>query len=293
MPKNSSSPATVLHLDEQLRVSGGGDGHGEGGGGAGKRLAELALPVDGAWLEMLASGVQRSGETCTLTVGRDVQAVIEPARPGTGPGAIVVTLGRPAAPRPDIFQSLYHQVVNGLMLTRSVIRLTAETAPSVEACAGLIESRLDALNSVLVRMVQVPDPVFTLGGLLLEVLSEQDLLQHDRTSIRNGPDIAVLPTVAQTLALLFHELAVNAVQHGRLMVDGGTLEVSWTRSDDDAVIRWVERGTQFIPGTPGFGMMVMEEMIPYQLEGRVERSVREGAFSVTIHLPLRRLARER
>jgi PAS domain S-box-containing protein len=80
-----------------------------------------------------------------------------------------------------------------------------------------------------------------------------------------GPDVLLNPRVAQTFALVVHELATNATKYGALSLPNGQVEIHWSVEGTGAEARfkfqWQERnGPPVLPPTrKGFGHMVIEK----------------------------------
>src|SRR5665213_3094597 len=80
-----------------------------------------------------------------------------------------------------------------------------------------------------------------------------------------GTDVLLNPRVAQTFALVVHELATNATKHGALSVPNGQVAIHWAVEGIGAEARfkfqWQERnGPPVVPPTRrGFGHMVIEK----------------------------------
>ena len=53
-----------------------------------------------------------------------------------------------------------------------------------------------------------------------------------------GPHVMLNPRVAQTFALLVHELATNATKHGALSWPDGRIAIQWSIEGADAVARF-------------------------------------------------------
>ena len=83
-----------------------------------------------------------------------------------------------------------------------------------------------------------------------------------------GPDLTIKADVVQTLGLLLHELATNAVKHGALSTANGRVEVVWEVGEGEAdgprfVFRWQERGGPPVkpPSSTGFGSTLLATAI--------------------------------
>src|SRR5262249_9284067 len=77
----------------------------------------------------------------------------------------------------------------------------------------------------------------------------------------NGVPVRIMPELAQSMALIFHELATNAIKHGALSKPQGRVKVCWTRPSSGQ-LRFVWQETGGPPPTPpsrkGFGLTVLQ-----------------------------------
>jgi two-component sensor histidine kinase len=75
-----------------------------------------------------------------------------------------------------------------------------------------------------------------------------------------GTALSLEPTIAQTIAIIVHELATNAAKYGALSVAEGHIKIEWSRSFDRLLIlRWTETLGPLVkpPAHRGFGTRVM------------------------------------
>src|SRR3546814_14106332 len=97
------------------------------------------------------------------------------------------------------------------------------------------------------------------------------------------------------MALLFNELATNAVKHGALSFDSGRVEIHWTQDGedvDDRQIRliWTESGGEGAISEPqrtSFGTLLLERSVRNNLGGPIERRWDPGGRVVTSGVPAR------
>jgi two-component sensor histidine kinase len=80
-----------------------------------------------------------------------------------------------------------------------------------------------------------------------------------------GPDVRLRPDVAQTISMVFHELATNASKYGALSNDKGTVAVTWGITDGGEqrfFMQWQEKNGPPVvtPRRKGFGTVVVERM---------------------------------
>jgi two-component sensor histidine kinase len=86
------------------------------------------------------------------------------------------------------------------------------------------------------------------------------------------PELLIGEGSIMTLALVVHELATNSLKYGALSRASGTLDVSCTEDDDEAVITWAETGgppVTAVRGQPGFGSKLVHRSITRQLGGSI------------------------
>jgi CheY-like chemotaxis protein len=77
----------------------------------------------------------------------------------------------------------------------------------------------------------------------------------------SGAPVRIVPELAQSMALIFHELATNAIKHGALSKPLGYVKVSWTRPSPGQVrLVWQEAGGPGAapPTRKGFGLTVLQ-----------------------------------
>ncbi len=95
------------------------------------------------------------------------------------------------------------------------------------------------------------------------------------------------------LGLSLHELAVEAIRHGALGIDGGKVTVGWRRSDnpDSPAIRidWVEHGAAPRESSPVTGDGIVERMLD-MARGGIVREWHPGGLMARLTIPLRDFA---
>jgi two-component sensor histidine kinase len=84
----------------------------------------------------------------------------------------------------------------------------------------------------------------------------------------NGPQVHLNSTLAQGFALIVHELATNAVKHGALSRDEGSIAIGWevaVGADETTLhFKWQERGGPLVlpPTRNSFGTILLERAVP-------------------------------
>jgi len=188
----------------------------------------------------------------------------------------------------DAPSELRHRLRSTVALLRGVVRRSAETKRDLPSYVAHLEDRLDAIMRAQAFADDHGD--VDLRALLAEELLHYGAHEGDNLTI-SGPEIRLAPKSGQIFALAIHELAVNAVEHGRLGVDGGAIDVRWsvTGVKPDAVMTfvWKERGSTSGIGVsrPGFGTEVMMKILPYELQAKTDTSVDEQGLVWEVRMP--------
>ena len=158
-----------------------------------------------------------------------------------------------------LMNELAHRGQNQLAVILSITSRSLSGAQPLAEAREVLVQRLHALartQSALMKGGFEGAPVAEIVRLEFEVFSKQVKAV--------GPDVMLNPKVAQTFALLVHELATNAAKHGALSQAGGRIEIHWSIEGAGAAARfkfqWQERdGPPVIPPTrQGFGHIVLE-----------------------------------
>ena len=188
---------------------------------------------------------------------------------------------------------LQHRVRNLMAMIASIVLRTRATATSVEDYAALLSGRLMALSRTQALLTRTDNVGAQLSQLVEEELSA--VIGSATQYSLKGPALTIPPKAAEVLALALHELATNALRHGALSHAGGHLHVTWSvqpeRDHARLELLWQEsRDTAqdwTPPRTRGFGSALVEQRIPYELEGegRIEH-LPEGTRA-RIRFPLR------
>jgi two-component sensor histidine kinase len=92
----------------------------------------------------------------------------------------------------------------------------------------------------------------------------------------------------QPLALIFHELAVNAATHGALSHAAGKIKVDWAPQGGGGVnLKWEEGGGNIpaMPSRAGFGTTIVKGLVEYELKGTLESSWQPDGLKLSVEIP--------
>lgn len=171
------------------------------------------------------------------------------------------------------FGELRHRVKNLLAAVQALARQTRVEGRSVEAYRDAFLGRLEALAHAHDLAFGTDDGVdlATLAAMTLEPYT------GDRSRVAaSGPAVTLAAAQVQSLALVLHELATNAVKHGALSVPRGRVRVDWEVEELGGArrlrLRWGERGGPRVrpPATRGFGTDLIEAATVGGLGGEAE-----------------------
>jgi two-component sensor histidine kinase/integral membrane sensor domain MASE1 len=114
-----------------------------------------------------------------------------------------------------------------------------------------------------------------------------------RSFHKSGPDLQLPPALAQSIALVIHELATNAVKYGALSVPNGSVNLTW-RTEEGAqnptlYIEWAEENGPPVstPERSGFGSELVKGTLEHQFNGTVHMDWRRSGLVAKIAVPVK------
>ncbi|WP_161638870.1 sensor histidine kinase [uncultured Brevundimonas sp.] len=248
-------------------------------------LTERALAGETVFLEDLPLTMVRNGyseDTCwvlSYSPVRDGDAIV-----GILNIAIETTERvRGEQHRQMLVDECGHRVKNTLALVQAVARST------LSGVDRDVLERFDERLNAIARTQQTLDEKAWNGGDLGEIVREAVGNLVRRPVSISGPSVHLSPRVAQTVALIIHELTTNAFKHGALAKPGGRVSVDWRLDEGQLVLTWIEGGgaPAHPPLKTGFGV----KLLARGLLGCGGADLRYGVegFSATFTAPASRL----
>lgn len=184
---------------------------------------------------------------------------------------------------------LQHRVRNLIGMVRSVARLSAPSHRHVDDYVDHLIGRLQAMGRTQSTLTRSPGRNVDLAELVRE-----ELLVHaarEDQSYVDGPEVALSPHAAEIVTLAIHELATNSIKYGALG-DTGYIRITWT-IEKKGVKNWVSlRWQETSPlrktkqGRKGFGRRLIEERVPYELQGEGRFKVHDTGVLAQLDFPL-------
>ena len=190
--------------------------------------------------------------------------------------------------REVIAQELDHRIRNIFSVVNSLVFLTAPGAESVKDFKETLLRRF----STLARTQGVLRAGAPTTSDLKEVLLDEIAPYHtdDGSNIAiEGPLVDVCPDAAQTLALIFHELATNSAKYGALSRESGLVTITYACvGDTDVDIEWRESGGPKVqlPQRQGFGTALIKQVVHSTFGGEVALEYPQEGFFCRMVLPI-------
>ena len=190
-----------------------------------------------------------------------------------------------------LIAELNHRVRNVLALIRGLISQTdgegGDSAKYVESLNG----RVQALARAHDRVTQQNWSPGRLNAIFDDEIAAYVPTRRDRFTIA-GPIVLLQPQAYSTMALVIHELVTNSCKYGALR-EGGRVEVTLSLLSAGGLrVNWVERDGPMVqePARRGFGSVIIERIVPFDLQGRAIVSYLPGGLEAEFFVPERYLA---
>lgn len=182
-----------------------------------------------------------------------------------------------------LLKEVDHRSRNVLAVVNGIVRLSRSDDAALYAAT--IQQRVQALAGAHTLLSERGWQEVDLA----EVVRQQtDLLDPSRVTL-HGPVVMIPVLTVQPIALVVHELLLNATTHGALATPEGKISITWRPLDAyggfDLV--WAETTPGLTgPGdTIGFGTAMTEGMIKRQLRGTVRRVWSDDGMTVLLTVP--------
>ncbi len=190
---------------------------------------------------------------------------------------------------------LNHRVKNTLATVQAIAHQTIANASDLPSFRESFLSRLLALSqthNLLARDAWLGAPLTGIINNELAPYRHDDARTNDARVCLQGEELNLSPKHALALSMAVHELATNAGKYGSLSVPEGRVSVTWTTRTEDQrpwlQLQWTETGGPAVvpPTRRGFGTRLINEGVPYELDGEVRLAFPPGGVTCTIDVPL-------
>jgi two-component sensor histidine kinase/integral membrane sensor domain MASE1 len=201
----------------------------------------------------------------------------------------ITDMKRAAAREKLLLNEIEHRGRNLLSVMQGIVQLTR--ADSVRDFQAAISRRLRALARTHVSIAAANWQGARFATILRDEF-ESYLDTGDPHVLLSGDDLTLDTGMAQSLALIIHELATNAAKYGALSTPAGRVSVEWRLEGEGAdrslMIDWTERDGPpvTVPQQTGFGSTMMTLLAEERPGGAIAHSWDPGGLIVQIVQPL-------
>lgn len=194
--------------------------------------------------------------------------------PVSGVAAIVDMTAEKAAEERSrlLVEEMHHRTRNVFALVGGMARMLARTGP-LDDYPQRLQERIDALAQGANLMRPDADSL-DLGACLAQWIEPFTVHRKDRFSA-SGPRCELNAKALQTMSMIVHELATNALKYGAWTKAFGRVDVTWELVDSGSAFqfRWVEtKGPPAVePERSGFGSTVLTKFVELSFGGKGRR----------------------
>ena len=186
-----------------------------------------------------------------------------------------------------VIAELNHRVKNILAVTQSIVTRTIRPGVDIDIARELLIGRIHAMSHV----VSLLSDTHWQGAQLRGLLTTRAIPHAERIAV-SGPDIAVSARAAQSLSLLFFELASHSDEGLSLVGKHPHIVAHWevTGEEPDAVFnfRWEEFNTSAATrrADSDFGVILLERVAPEALGGVSKRYFTDVSYVYELTAPM-------
>jgi two-component sensor histidine kinase len=186
-----------------------------------------------------------------------------------------------------VIDELNHRVKNILAVIQSIVTRTLRHGSDIDVARELLIGRIHAMSNVVSLLSESQ-----WQGVKLKGLFEARAIPHAERIAVNGPDIAVSARAAQSLSLLFFELASHSDEGLSLVGQHPHIVVHWevTGEEPDRVFhfRWEEFNTSAATRREDsdFGVILLDRVAPEALGGVSKRYFTDVSYVYELTAPM-------
>jgi two-component sensor histidine kinase len=186
-----------------------------------------------------------------------------------------------------VIDELNHRVKNILAVIQSIVTRTLRHGSDIDVARELLIGRIHAMSNVVSLLSESQ-----WQGVKLKGLFEARAIPHAERIAVSGPDIAVSARAAQSLSLLFFELASHSDEGLSLVGKHPHIVAHWEVSGEGADttfhFRWEEFNTSAATRREDsdFGVILLDRVAPEALGGVSKRYFTEVSYVYELTAPM-------
>ena len=186
-----------------------------------------------------------------------------------------------------VIDELNHRVKNILAVIQSIVTRTLRHGADLDEARELLIGRIHAMSNVVSLLSESQ-----WQGVNLKGLFEARAIPNAERISASGPDISVSARAAQSLSLLFFELASHSDEGLSLVGKHPNIVAQWEISGEtpDALFkfRWEEFNTSESTRRPDsdFGLILLDRVAPEALGGQARRYFTDVSYVYELTAPV-------
>ncbi len=186
-----------------------------------------------------------------------------------------------------VIDELNHRVKNILAVIQSIVTRTLRHGADIDASRELLIGRIHAMSNVITLLSESQWQGVKLKGLL-----ESRAIPNADRIVVNGPDISVSARAAQSLSLLFFELASHSDEGLSVVGRHPHIVVTWEVTGEEADLvfhfRWEEFNTSATTRRQDsdFGLILLDRVAPEAMGGTAKRYFTETSYVYELTAPM-------
>lgn len=189
-----------------------------------------------------------------------------------------------------LIDELNHRVKNTLAIVQGLAGQSFGTVSGAEKAKAIFNGRLQALASAHTLLTQTSWGSAELRDIVTgsAEATAGDLIQRFEFT---GPSLTLPPQTSVSLAMMIHELCINAIKYGALSSAEGSVDVTWkidnTKGEPTLTLDWRESGGPRVeqPSRQGFGTRLIKRGMSTET-GKVEMDFKPDGLLCTISAKL-------
>jgi two-component sensor histidine kinase len=186
-----------------------------------------------------------------------------------------------------VIDELNHRVKNILAVIQSIVTRTLRHGADIDVARELLIGRIHAMSNVVSLLSESQ-----WQGVKLKGLFEARAIPHAERIAVSGPDISVSARAAQSLSLLFFELASHSDEGLSLVGKHPHIVAHWDVTGQDADVtfhfRWEEFNTSAATRREDsdFGVILLDRVAPEALGGVSKRYFTDVSYVYELTAPM-------
>lgn len=263
-------------------------------------LALMSVGALAAWVlgrQLTKSVRQLSDDAALMGAGKEVPARSFPVYELSGvSAALAEASARRRASESEIrflMREVAHRSKNQLAVVASLAKQSAPNAASVTEFSHSFQQRIQGLARSTDLLIAGSVDGVELAELVRAQVAPFQPTGSDGLHVA-GPNFRLTSQAAQTLGLVFHEMATNAAKYGAFASPEGKLSIDWGCAGETMRIHWRETTPDMPPPSDrrGFGTHLIDRTLGRALGAKITRTLHSDGLECTFEIPLSALLQD-